>query len=104
MKKTLLLCPVIALCACATTTGAGNGITRLYAEPTNCEFLYNLDSNVTTYKIADAYDYIEKSILEQKSLGDSYYISNENVVDNVGAVFGPEHTYKFKVKVYNCNK
>ena len=104
MKKSIALISLIGLCACATTTDAGNGLNRLETEPTNCEFLYNLDSNVTTYKIADAYDYIEKSILEQKSLGDSYYISNENVVDNVGAVFGPEHTYKFKVKVYNCNK
>ena len=104
MKKTITLISLIGLCACATTTGAGNGITRLNTEPQNCEFLYNLDSNVTTYKISDAYDYVEKSILEQETVGDSYYISDENITDNAGAVFGPKHKYKFKVKVYNCNQ
>lgn len=105
MKKIILSCAVIGLAACATTTDAGNGLTRLENEPKNCEFLYDLDSSVTTYKLTDAYDYIEKSILERNGLGDSYYIAQETVVDNVDrALFAPEHTYKFKVKVYNCNK
>ena len=104
MKKTLLICSLIGLTACATTNDVGNGLTRLESEPKNCEYLYSLDSSVTTYKLADAYDYVEKTILEQKSLGDSYYIVNQDIVENVGAIFGPEHTYKFKVKVYNCNK
>ena len=104
MKKTLLFCGLIALSACATATKEGNGLTRLQSEPKNCEYLYSLDSSVTTYKLSSAYDYVEKSILEQKKLGDSYYIVDESVLDNVGAIFGPEHTYKFKVKVYNCNQ
>ncbi len=104
MKKSIALVSLVALCACATTTNAGNGLNRLESEPQNCEFLYNLDSSVTTYKVSDAYDYVEKSILEQKNVGDSYYISDENITDNAGAVFGPKHKYKFKVKVYNCNK
>ncbi len=105
MKKSLVLMSLIGLCACATTQNAGNGLTRLTEEPKNCEFLYTLDSSVTTYKLSGAYDYIEKSILENTSLiGDSYYIVNEDVIDNVGAIFGPEHTYKFKVKVYDCIK
>ena len=104
MKKTTLCLAVLGLAACATTTGVGNGLTRLESEPTNCEFLYNLDSSVTTYRLMDVYESVEKMILEQPKLGDSYYISNEDIVENVGAVFGPEHTHKFKVKVYNCNK
>ncbi len=104
MKKFLLFCGMIGLAACATSTDAGNGLIRLESEPKNCEYLYSLDSSVTTYKLSSAYDYVEKSILEQKKLGDSYYIVDESVLDNVGAIFGPEHTYKFKVKVYNCNQ
>ena len=105
MKKSIVLMSLIGLCACATTQNSGNGLTRLTEEPKNCEFLYNLDSSVTTYKLSGAYDYVEKSILENNSLiGDSYYIVPEDVIDNVGAVFGPEHTYKFKVKVYDCIK
>ena len=104
MKKTITLLSLVGLCACATTDKTPSGLTRLETEPKDCEFLYNLDSSVTTYKLSDAYEFIEKTILEQKSLGDSYYIANENVLDNVGAIFGPEHTYKFRIKVYNCNK
>ena len=104
MKKIVCFMSVLGLCACATTEKVSNGITRLETEPTDCEFLYNLDSSVTTYKLSDAYDYVEKSILEQRSLGDSYYVANQNILDNVGAIFGPEHTYKFRIKVYNCNK
>ena len=104
MKKSTAFILGIILAGCAASTGPGNGLTRLQYEPKNCEYLYALDSSVTTYKISDAYDYVEKSILEQKKTGDSYYVSNESVLENPGAIFGPKNTYKFKVKVYNCNK
>ena len=104
MKKVLIFTSVLALAACAGTTDAGNGLTRLYSEPKNCEYLYTLDSSASTYNVADAYDYLEKSIIEQKGLGDSYYIANEDILENVGAFFGPRKTYKFKAKVYNCKK
>ncbi len=104
MKKTLIFMPVLVLAACAGTTDSGNGLTRLNAEPKNCEYLYTLDSSASTYGISDAYDYLEKSILEQKSIGDSYYVAKEDILDNIGAVFGPRKTYKFKAKVYNCKK
>ena len=105
MKKSIALISLLGLCACATTTDGDNGLTMLTQEPENCEFLYTLDSVSTTYKLTDAYAYVEKSILEnQLYFGDSYLIVDESVSDNPGAVFGPEHTYKFKVKVYKCNK
>lgn len=105
MKKTIALISLLGLCACATTTDNGNGLTMLTQEPENCEFLYTLDSVSTTYKIEDAYAYIEKSIIEnQMFFGDSYLIVDENVTENPGAVFGPGNTFKFKVKVYKCNK
>ena len=102
MKKVLFLSVMLA--ACAATTDSGNGLTRLETEPKNCEFLYALDSSVTSYDISDAYDYVEKTILEQNKFGDSYYIDKSNILENSGAIFGPKNTYKFKVKVYNCNK
>lgn len=101
MKSKLCLLPMFALCACATSTDSGNGLNRLYKEPKNCEYLYTLDSNVTMYKIANAYDYIEKTILDQKIIGDSYYVVNEDV--NKESFLEPDN-FKFKVKVYNCNK
>ena len=105
MKKSIVLLSLIGLCACATTQKSDNGLIRLDKEPTNCEFLYNLDSSVTTYKVSGAYDYVEKSILENRDfIGDSYYVVHEDIIDNEGAIFGPEHTYKFKVKVYDCIK
>jgi hypothetical protein len=105
MKKSLILISVLGLCACMRTTDLGNGLTRLKSEPRNCEFLYTLDSSVTTYSIEEAYAYVEKTIVDQQSWkGDSYYVVNEEVVDNKGAVFGPDHVYKFKVKVYKCDK
>ena len=102
MKKFLLFCAVCGVAACTTTKDGGNGLTRLESEPKNCEYLYTLNSSVSTYKLADAYDYVEKTILEQKSIGDSYYVADDSVIDNVGAIFGPQHTFKFNVKVYNC--
>ena len=102
MKKVLILSAMLA--ACVASTNGGNGLTRLETEPKNCEYLYALDSSVTSYNISDAYDYIEKTILEQNKFGDSYYIDKTNILENTGAIFGPKNTYKFKVKVYNCIK
>lgn len=102
MKKSLLFCLLLA--ACAGTTGEGTGLVRLDKEPTNCEFLYNLNTSVTNYKITDAYDFVEKQILEQDGIGDTYYVYNEKTVENPDAIFGPKNTYKLKVKVYSCKK
>ena len=103
MKKYLIMF-LFGLSACATATDAGNGLARLDKEPKNCEYLYTIDSNATTYKLAGAYDYLEKSILEQNIIGDSYYIVDLKTTENQDAVFGPKNTFKFKAKVYNCYK
>ena len=104
MKKLTVLSSLVVLYACAVATDAGNGLTRLDAEPKNCEYLYTIDSSATTYKLSGAYEYLEQSILEQQKIGDSYYIVNQNIFENENAIFGPKNTFKFKVKVYNCNK
>ena len=104
MKKSIFLLSLAALCGCATTQNLGNGLTRLTEEPKNCDFLYNLDSSVTTYKLSDAYEYLEKTILEQEKIGDSYYIVKQDITEKPDTFFGPDKTFKFKVKVYNCQK
>jgi len=104
MKKIIGFTSLIALAACAQATDAGNGLVRLDKEPTSCEYLYTIDSSATTYSLSGAYDYLEKSILEQQKIGDSYYIVNQNILENPDAIFGPKNTFKFKVKVYNCQK
>ncbi len=104
MKKILTLSSLIVLAGCATSTDAGSGLVRLDNEPKNCEFLYTLDSNVKNYKLSDAYEYLEKSILEQEKIGDSYYIVKQDITEIPDTFFGPDKTFKFKVKVYNCQK
>ena len=104
MKKFLTWSFLFVLASCATSTDAGTGLIRLDTEPKNCEFLYTMNSSATSYKLADAYNYLEKTILEQEKIGDSYYIVSQNTVENPDAIFGPKNTFKFKVKVYNCQK
>ena len=102
MKKLLFL-PLL-LAACSQAADMGSGLNRLDAEPKDCGYLYTIDTTATTYKLSGAYDYLEKTILEQRMLGDSYYIVDKDIVENTDAVFGPKNTFKFKVKVYNCKK
>lgn len=101
MKKLLILSSVV-LAACVATTEEETGVIRLYSEPRNCEFLYTVTTSVTNYDITDAYNYIENRILEHEPVGDTYYIAKEETIKNEGAIFGPENTFKFKTKVYNC--
>ena len=102
MKKLICLGAIIALTACAQSTGEGNGIVKVDQEPKNCEFLYDMNTSVTMYDKEDAYDYLEKNIKEDNKLGDTYYIAREEIVKNEGAIFGPKNTYKLKAKVYSC--
>ena len=103
MKKILIFSSII-LAACAETTKEETGLIRVTAEPKNCEYLYTVTTSVTNYDISDAYDYLEQRILEQDTVGNTYYITREDTVKNDGVIFGPENTFKFKTKVYNCRK
>jgi hypothetical protein len=104
MKKILLFLPILVIGACATTTDEGNGLAKLTQEPKDCEYLYTLDTSMTSYDIDDAYNFMEKRILEDEGKGDSYYISEQNIRKNPEAIFGPKNTYRIKAKVYNCKK
>lgn len=105
MKKIMVLGLMCAVWACSKTTEEKvTGLNKLNQEPQNCEFLYEINSSFSGYSEQDAYDFIEKRIVEENAFGDSYYIYNQDIVENSGAIFGPQNTYKLKAKVYNCKK
>ena len=105
MKKTLLIALGLVAAGCTfTRSSSDTGLVRFDGEPKHCEYLYTIDSSATTYKIENAYEYLEKTILEQGPNGDSYYVETANISENPGAVFGPSNTYQFKAKVYKCKK
>ncbi len=101
MKKVLLLTLLLASCA-------GNNIENksfyvLENEPQNCEYLYTLNTTAKVYDMNEAKKYLESALNDQDKIGDSYLIVETQTLENPGAVFGPKNTYKFKVKVFNCN-
>lgn len=105
MKKIYLCATLLAICACADTKPQpDNGLVRLNAIPSNCNFLYEIKSSFSGYSEDAALDFVEKRIVEENAFGDSYYIASEDIVENEGAIFGPKNTYKLKAMVYNCKK
>ena len=104
MKKIYFLIIGLVMVACARYEKQDNGLIRLNAEPANCKFLYEIKSSFSGYSEDEAYDFVEKRIVEENAFGDSYYIAEEDIVENEGAIFGPKNTYKLKAKVYNCKK
>lgn len=102
MKKLLLLSLVLGACA-TTTEEPVTGITRLNQEPKDCKYIYDLGTTMKSYNLKDAYEFMEKEIIE-RDLGDSYYVLDEKILDNKDAVFGPKNTFKIKARVYNCKK
>lgn len=104
MKKSILFIIALSMVACAKSEKVDNGLVKLNAKPENCEFLYEIKSSFSGYSEDDAYDFVEKRIVEENAFGDSYYIASEDIVENEGAIFGPKNTYKLKAMVYNCKK
>ncbi|MBO7644841.1 MAG: hypothetical protein J6S57_00885 [Alphaproteobacteria bacterium] len=104
MKNYVFLLIALSMVGCSAFTKPDNGITKLDYEPKNCTFLYEIKSNYSGYSEDAAYDFIEKRIVEENAVGDTYYITNQDIVENKGAVFGPQNTYKLKAMVYNCKE
>lgn len=103
MKKYLFLL-ALPLVACMQSAKTETGLVKLDKEPTNCEFLYEINSSFSGYSLESAYDFVEKRIVDENGFGDSYYISGQDIVEIPGAIFGPHNTYNLKAKVYNCRK
>lgn len=102
MKKILYFIFVLVCTSCAWSTKEGYGLVKLDSEPKDCEFLYEIKSDFTGYSEQDAFDFVEKRIVEENAFGDTYYIVKQDVVENEDAIFGSKNTYKLKAKVYSC--
>jgi len=104
MKKYLFILLSLTACSLFSKSETQTGLVKLDHEPTNCEFLYEIKSSFSGYSLESAYDFVEKTIVEENGFGDAYYISGQDIVENPGAVFGPHNTYNLKAKVYKCKK
>lgn len=105
MKKlyTLLF---LGLCSCmgAPNVDYSGVLSRLETVPNTCFYLYKMDSSVSVYNEKDAFEYVEKSIVENERGGNAYAIEKQEIESIPGAVFGPKNKYIISVKVYDCSK
>jgi len=104
MKKILLtaIC-LLPLAACNNTVDLkpdAAKLTRLTEEPTNCKFLYDLDSSARFYSEADAVRFMENQIAERG--GNSYWMKTMTTTRNEWTPFAPVNTFTMNVKVYQC--
>ncbi len=79
-------------------------LSRLETVPNTCFYLYKMDSSVSVYNEKDAFEYVEKSIVENERGGNAYKIEKQETEPIPGAVFGPKNKYIISVKVYDCSK
>lgn len=75
---------------------------KLEHEPVGCVFLYKIESTASVYNQDDAYRYLENRIAEQSNSGNVYWIVNEKIKSNPGAIFGPKNSFIFAANVYDC--
>jgi hypothetical protein len=101
MKKLLILS--FALCACNNTIDIKSGadkLTRLNAEPTNCIYLYQLETDANFYSESDAIKYVENRIASAE--GNTYWFKSKEKKQNKWKPFAPEYFYQIVALVYNC--
>lgn len=107
MKKYLsLLVVAIAVVGCGGYIKNENGsenIKQLTQEPKDCLFLYKMETTVSAYKQDDARRYLENSIASQSRPGNAYLITDKRTKENPGAVFGPDESFIYTAKVYECS-
>ena len=105
MKKVLFLTCAVALAACANTIDANPGteyIRKLDSEPSNCRFLYKLESESSVYDRDDAERFLKNRINEQLQKGNAFWIVSERTRENPGAFFGPKKAFVLTANVYEC--
>ncbi len=104
MKKILCL-GLLVLTGCGGYVSSESGsenIVRFNSQPKNCTYLYDMNTTVSVYDEADAYRYLENSIAKQSKPGNAYWVESMEKKQNPGIVFGPEKSFVFKAKVYDC--
>lgn len=108
MKKYIgMVLSILVLTGCTGYVKSENGsdnIARLDAEPKGCKFLYTMQTEASYYEVSDAYRYLENRIASQSAdkNPNAYYVTKKTTKQNEWVMFGPERSYVFEAKVYNC--
>lgn len=106
MKKCLKIgLVVLALVGCGgyvKNEGGSENLVRLDTEPKDCKMLYKMQTVASYYEIADAYRYLENNIAARGDDANAYFVEKWKTKQNDWTMFGPERSYVFDVKVYNC--
>lgn len=107
MKKYFgLVVSVLVLAGCGGYVKSENGsdnLVRLEREPSGCNFLYTINAEASVYELPDAYRYLENRIAEKTDKkANAYFVIKQTTRQNEWVMFGPERSYVFEAKVYNC--
>ena len=106
MKKYLkfgLIALVLVVCGgYVKNQGGSENLVRFDTEPTGCKMLYKMQTSASYYEIADAYRYVENTIVERGTNANAYWVENQTTQQNDWTMFGPERSFVFDVRVYNC--
>ena len=82
--------------------GGSENLVRFDVEPVGCKMLYKMQTIASYYEIEDAYRYLENNIVENGTEANAYWVEKQTTKQNEGTVFGPERSFVFNVRVYNC--
>jgi hypothetical protein len=106
MKKTCFLFLVSCLLAgCikdAALSPEAARLQKLESEPKNCTFIHQITTEHALYNSTDADAFMRNRVAESAGRGNAYYVSEQSVRRNPGAIFGPTETFVAIVKVYEC--
>lgn len=106
MKKYIKLGLIVfALAGCGgyvKNQGGSENLVRLDVEPVGCKMLYKMQTTASYYEISDAYRYLENNIVERATGANAYWVEKQSTVQNDWTMFGPERSFVFDVRVYNC--
>jgi hypothetical protein len=105
MKKFLVIPLLLALVACGgwiKPEAGSENLTRLESEPTNCQFMYRLEVEVSVYHRDDAERYLRNRIVDQHRRGNAYHIVSQHTRPNQWVLFGPERAFVISANVYDC--
>lgn len=106
MKKYLkFILVTLVLAGCGNyvkNQGGSENLVRFDVEPKGCKMLYKMQTVASYYEIADAYRYLENNIAERGGDANAYWVEKQSTRQNEWTMFGPERSYVFDVKTYNC--
>lgn len=105
MKKIFVIMSVLAISACGGMIKNQNGsenLVRLNRAPTDCKFLYEIESEASVYEKDDAVIYLENRIAERGGNANAYMITDQYSKSNEWVMFGPERAQVLAANVYYC--